>query len=316
MDETTKNRLIFGGIAAGVLFLVWKGNAASSVRTKHKTAYIPAKHKRTKVHSSSIPGWSCNSLSDCGDNPNVKYYKSLPEIEKEAVHYWRMHINRGLMYHSKSEANRLLKNLIKSDFVYTTTTGKSTSAHLTNLGISFINSLDDVNFSQLSDCGDRNKTKNYALIHFGNKKPIKKAYDTVSKAFYDYEDKGCVLVELFDEKGRLLASRKSNLSDNTDRFWLTDNLSQKRIGIAGETKKYAYYIWVYDDGKITRELNWQVVEKFPVSAVTKRLEQAFSFVKKDMLELAKIFGREQSSSEFKNKWWKLRDTFEQWSESN
>jgi hypothetical protein len=54
----------------------------------------------------------------------------------------------------------------------------------------------------------KRETKNYALIYFRDKKPLKKPYDTVSKAFYDYEDKGCVLVELFNERGTLLASRK------------------------------------------------------------------------------------------------------------
>ena len=53
------------------------------------------------------------------------------------------------------------------------------------------------------------KPKNYALIYFRDKKPLKKPYDTASKAFNDYEDKGCVLVELFNERGTLLASRKA-----------------------------------------------------------------------------------------------------------
>ena len=50
--------------------------------------------------------------------------------------------------------------------------------------------------------------KTYALIYFRDKKPIKKAYETASKAFYDYEEKGCILVELFNERGTLIASRK------------------------------------------------------------------------------------------------------------
>ena len=54
----------------------------------------------------------------------------------------------------------------------------------------------------------KRETKNYALIYFRDKKPLKKPYDTASKALYDYEDKGCVLVELFNERGTLLASRK------------------------------------------------------------------------------------------------------------
>ena len=54
----------------------------------------------------------------------------------------------------------------------------------------------------------KRETKNYALIYFRDKKPLKKAYDTASKAFYDYEDKGCVFVELFNVRGTLLSSRK------------------------------------------------------------------------------------------------------------
>ena len=54
----------------------------------------------------------------------------------------------------------------------------------------------------------KKRNKNYALIYFRDKRPIKKAYDTASKAFYDYEDMGCVLVELFNERGNLLASIK------------------------------------------------------------------------------------------------------------
>ena len=54
----------------------------------------------------------------------------------------------------------------------------------------------------------KRETKNYAMIHFNNKKPIKRAYDTASKAFYDFEEKGCILVELFNHNGILIASRK------------------------------------------------------------------------------------------------------------
>jgi hypothetical protein len=53
----------------------------------------------------------------------------------------------------------------------------------------------------------KRETKNYAIIYFENKKPIKRTYDTVSQAFYEYEAKGCVLVELFN-RGTLIASRK------------------------------------------------------------------------------------------------------------
>lgn len=57
----------------------------------------------------------------------------------------------------------------------------------------------------------KRETKNYALIYFRDKKPLKKPYDTVSSALYDYEDKGCVLVELFNGRGTLLASRKPSV---------------------------------------------------------------------------------------------------------
>lgn len=49
-------------------------------------------------------------------------------------------------------------------------------------------------------------TKNYALIYFKDKKPIKRAYDTASKAFDDFEEQGCILVELFNSRGILIAS--------------------------------------------------------------------------------------------------------------
>jgi hypothetical protein len=54
----------------------------------------------------------------------------------------------------------------------------------------------------------KRETKNHAVIYFRDKKPIKKAYDTVSKAFNDYEEKGCILVELFNERGTLIAYKK------------------------------------------------------------------------------------------------------------
>jgi hypothetical protein len=57
----------------------------------------------------------------------------------------------------------------------------------------------------------KRETKNYALIYFRDKKPIKKAYDTASKAFYDYEEKGCILVELFNERGTLIVSNKKSV---------------------------------------------------------------------------------------------------------
>ena len=52
------------------------------------------------------------------------------------------------------------------------------------------------------------REKKYALIYFMDKKTIKKDYETASKAFYDYEEKGCILVELFNERGTLIVSKK------------------------------------------------------------------------------------------------------------
>lgn len=51
-----------------------------------------------------------------------------------------------------------------------------------------------------------NKSKNYVMIHFKDKKPIKKNYDTCMKAFYDYEDDGCTYVELFNSLGTKISS--------------------------------------------------------------------------------------------------------------
>ncbi len=53
------------------------------------------------------------------------------------------------------------------------------------------------------------QTDKYAIIHFKDRKPLKKKYATASKAFYDHEDKGCVLVELFNANGLLLAKRQA-----------------------------------------------------------------------------------------------------------
>ena len=47
-------------------------------------------------------------------------------------------------------------------------------------------------------------TKNYVLIHYKNKRPLKKYYDTASKAFFDHDD--CIYVELFNKNGVRLAS--------------------------------------------------------------------------------------------------------------
>jgi hypothetical protein len=53
----------------------------------------------------------------------------------------------------------------------------------------------------------KRKTKNYALIYFPDKKTLKKPYDTVSEAFLDYKNKGCMLVELFNERGTRLEKK-------------------------------------------------------------------------------------------------------------
>ena len=55
-------------------------------------------------------------------------------------------------------------------------------------------------------------TKNtYAIIYFEWKKPIKKKYNTAVKAFYDHEEKGCILTELYNEHGIRLSSMKKNI---------------------------------------------------------------------------------------------------------
>lgn len=54
----------------------------------------------------------------------------------------------------------------------------------------------------------KRETKNYALIYFSDKKTLKKPYDTASRAFFDYEDRGCILVELYNERGILLVTRR------------------------------------------------------------------------------------------------------------
>jgi len=50
------------------------------------------------------------------------------------------------------------------------------------------------------------KSKNYTIIYFKDKKPIKKYYDSVIDAFDDYEHQGCIYVELFKKFGIKLAS--------------------------------------------------------------------------------------------------------------
>ncbi len=50
------------------------------------------------------------------------------------------------------------------------------------------------------------KNKTYALIYFRYKKPLKKSYDSCMRAFYDYEERGCVYVELYTEYGMRLCS--------------------------------------------------------------------------------------------------------------
>lgn len=53
--------------------------------------------------------------------------------------------------------------------------------------------------------------KNYVLIYFKNKKPIKRIYNTSSKAFFDYQLKGCIYTELFDFKGIKISSFKPTI---------------------------------------------------------------------------------------------------------
>jgi len=48
--------------------------------------------------------------------------------------------------------------------------------------------------------------KTYALIHFSDKKPIKKRYDSSVKAFSDYEEQGSIYAELFNGNGVLLST--------------------------------------------------------------------------------------------------------------
>jgi len=51
--------------------------------------------------------------------------------------------------------------------------------------------------------------KGYAIIHLNNGKQIKKSgYESCSKAFYDYEHKGAVWAEVYNEKGQRLASTR------------------------------------------------------------------------------------------------------------
>lgn len=48
--------------------------------------------------------------------------------------------------------------------------------------------------------------KSYAIIYFGDKKPLKRYYETSAKAFYDYREMGCTFVELFNGKGVKISS--------------------------------------------------------------------------------------------------------------
>ena len=50
------------------------------------------------------------------------------------------------------------------------------------------------------------KINTYTLIYFQNKKPLKKRYDTSVKAFNEYQDKGCIFVELFNENNIRISS--------------------------------------------------------------------------------------------------------------
>jgi len=58
-------------------------------------------------------------------------------------------------------------------------------------------------------------SKKYAVIHFKDKKSIKKKYDSSYKAFSDYENQGVDYVELFNERGDLLSSypKKDKMAD-------------------------------------------------------------------------------------------------------
>lgn len=51
-----------------------------------------------------------------------------------------------------------------------------------------------------------NKNKQYAIIHFEGKKPLKRTYNSCVKAFWDYEHMGCSFVELFNANGIRLSS--------------------------------------------------------------------------------------------------------------
>lgn len=57
--------------------------------------------------------------------------------------------------------------------------------------------------------------KKYVLIYFKDRKPVRKHYDTSSKAYYDYQERGCIFVELFNESGVKLSSYPKNPYDNT-----------------------------------------------------------------------------------------------------
>ncbi len=70
---------------------------------------------------------------------------------------------------------------------------------------------------------DRKRDQNtYALIYFRDKKTLKRRYDTAAKAFYDFEDQGCYLVELFDERNIRLSARKDSSLD-----WTTIEILKK-----------------------------------------------------------------------------------------
>jgi hypothetical protein len=55
--------------------------------------------------------------------------------------------------------------------------------------------------------------KNYAIIYFADKKPLKKLYDSAYKAFSDYENKGSLYAELYNENDVRLASFPKKSSD-------------------------------------------------------------------------------------------------------
>ncbi len=63
-----------------------------------------------------------------------------------------------------------------------------------------------VKLTEMATSKSSKKGKEYAMIYFRDKKPLKKSYESSVRAFNDYEDKGCIFVELFNENGTKLSS--------------------------------------------------------------------------------------------------------------